>query len=106
MNWDKLLLEMLHGSRPAYDEPPEWREALRLYDSLPQEEAADLDRHLVTMIDEDYRNPYSSSDNLPFDDVMVNLPAGMTPDDLLCIEAAVLLAAEWSSARRSSPSTG
>jgi ADP-ribosyl-[dinitrogen reductase] hydrolase len=94
MDWDKLLLDILHSSRPAYDEPPEWREALKLFDGLTREEAADLDRHLVAMIDEDYRNPHGSSDNLPFDDVMVNLPAGMTPDDLLCIEAAVLLAAE------------
>ncbi|HWI51420.1 MAG TPA: ADP-ribosylglycohydrolase family protein [Symbiobacteriaceae bacterium] len=94
MDWERRFLEILHASRPAYDEAPDWRGALQLYHGLSGAEALGLDRALLAMIDEDYRNPHSSRENLPFDDVMVNLPAGMAPDDLLCIEAAVLMAAE------------
>ncbi|HWI64080.1 MAG TPA: ADP-ribosylglycohydrolase family protein [Symbiobacteriaceae bacterium] len=88
MEWERRFLETLHASRPSYDEPPDWRAALAFYDADPDE------RLLLAMIDEEYRNPFSSRENLPFDDVMVNLPAGMAPDDLLSIEAAVMIAAE------------
>lgn len=91
---ERRLLEVLHASRPAYDEKPDWRAALSLYMELDPASAAEMDRLVVRIIDEEYRNPYSSREELPFDDVMVNLPAGMTPDDLLCIEAAVMVAAE------------
>lgn len=94
MDWDRLLLEALRGSQADYDDAPDWRAALALYEGLSTEQATALDRHLVSMIHDDYRNPHSSREQLPFDDVMVNLPAGMVPDDLLCIEAAVLVAAE------------
>lgn len=94
MDWERLLLQTLLDSRPAYDEAPDWRSALALYDGLTAEQAAELDRTLLAMISDEYRNPHSTRENLPFDDVMVNLPAGMVPDDLLCIEAAVLVAAE------------
>lgn len=94
MDWDQRLLALLHGSRLGYDDAPDWRAALSLYDGLSPSEMAALDHHLLGMISEEYRNPHSSRENLPYDDVMVNLPAGMVPDDLLCIEAAVLVAAE------------
>jgi ADP-ribosyl-[dinitrogen reductase] hydrolase len=95
MQWDRPFLETLNRSRPDYDEPPRWQAALDLYAPLGGEEAALLDRAVIAMIDEDYRNPAGNgAGDRPFDDVMVNLPAGMTPDDLLCIEAAVLVAAE------------
>jgi len=94
VDWDLRLLAALRSSRPAWDEPPDWRAALTLYEGLPPEDAADLDRAVAAMIDEDYRNPHSCAENLPFDDVMVNLPAGMTPDDLMCVEAAALVATE------------
>lgn len=93
-DWDRAFLQLLKGSRSSYDQPPDWRAALGLYDGLGFTEAAGLDAALVAMIDEEYRNPYSAKENLPFDDLMVNLPAGMVPDDLLCLEAAVLVTAE------------
>lgn len=95
-DWDRLILEALHASRPAYDEPPDWHAVLALYEGLGPAAAGELDRALVAMIDEEYRNPHRSAESFPFDDVMVNLPAGMLPDDLLCVEAAVLVAAERS----------
>lgn len=94
MDWEQRFLTVLKGSRPAWDEPADWRTALALYEGLPAEEAAGLDRLVLKMIDAQYRNPHASYERLPFDDVMVNLPLGMSPDDLLCIEAAVLVAAE------------
>lgn len=94
MDWEQRVLTALKQSRPAWDEPADWRAALALYEGLPPADAAELDRVVIAMIDLRYRNPHSSHEQLPFDDVMVNLPAGMSPDDLLCIEAAVLMAAE------------
>lgn len=94
MDWQQRFLEALHRSRPAFDEPPDWRAALDLYAGLSLAEQAELDQTVIGMIDEDYRNPHAGAEEVPFGDVMVNLPAGMTPDDLLCIEAAVLVAAE------------
>lgn len=94
MDWDRFFLEALRGSRPAYDEKPDWRAALALYTGLTAQEAAALDAAVLAMIHEDYRNPYSSHEAQPFDDLLTALPAGMSPDDLLCIEAAVMVAAE------------
>ncbi|MDF2629805.1 MAG: putative dinitrogenase reductase activating glycohydrolase, partial [Symbiobacteriaceae bacterium] len=94
MDWDRLFLERLRASQIDYDDVPDWRAALTLYEGLTPDQAASLDRQIINMVDEEYRNPYSSREHLPFDDVMVNLPAGMVPDDLICIEAAVLVAAE------------
>ncbi len=94
LDWDLKFLEALRSSRPAWDEKPDWRAALALYDGLSPQDVAALDRTVIAMIDEDYRNPHSAMDNVGFDDVMVNLPAGMTPDDLMCVEAASLVAAE------------
>lgn len=94
MDWERRFLEVLKASRPAWDEKPDWRVALELYKGLSPAEAADLDRTVLKMIDQDYQNPHSNRFDLPFDDMMVNLPAGMVPDDLLCIEAAVMVAAE------------
>lgn len=94
MDWDQKFLEAVRSSRPAWDAQPDWRAALVLYNGLSPQDAAALDRTVIAMIDEDYRNPHSSMDNFAFDDVMVNLPAGMTPDDLMCVEAAALVAAE------------
>lgn len=92
--WDASLLYTLQSSRPAYDEPPRWESVLALYAGLTDDQAESLDRSLLAMITEEYRNPHSDRADMPFDDVMVNLPAGMHPDDLLCIEAAVMVAAE------------
>lgn len=94
MDWEQRILEALRASRSAWDEPPDWRVVLGLYDGLDGTEAAALDAVVLRMVDLDYRSPHASGDPLPFDDVMVNLPGGMTPDDLLCIEAATLVAAE------------
>lgn len=91
---ERRFLEVLHESRPAYDEKPDWRAVLSLYVELDPATATELDQLVVRMIDEEYRNPYPSRAALPFDEVMTGLPAGMTPDDLLCMEAAVLVAAE------------
>jgi ADP-ribosyl-[dinitrogen reductase] hydrolase len=94
MDAELRFLTALRESRGAWDEPADWRAALALYDQLSPDEAAALDRAVLAMIDIGYRNPHASHERLPFDDVMVNLPAGMSPEDLLCIEAAVLVAAE------------
>jgi ADP-ribosyl-[dinitrogen reductase] hydrolase len=95
MDWQRRFLDTLNQSRPAYDEPPQWRAALALYEGLTAADATQLDQAVVAMIDEEYRNPYSAQTaEQPFDDLMVNLPAGISPDDLLCMEAAVLVAAE------------
>ncbi|HYG58596.1 MAG TPA: ADP-ribosylglycohydrolase family protein [Symbiobacteriaceae bacterium] len=94
-DWEQRLLDTWRASRPAYDEKPQWRAALALYDGLTPHETLELDRTLLGMISEEYRNPHSSDrEDLPFDDVMVNLPAGMSPDDLMCVEGAALVAAE------------
>lgn len=94
MDWDRLFLSALRSSQLDYDDAPDWRAALALYDGLTPDQASDLDQHIVSMIHDDYRNPHSSREHQPFDDVMVNLPAGMVEDDLICMEAAVLVAAE------------
>lgn len=94
MTWEAQFLEALRQSRPAWDEPPDWRAVLALYDGLSAEEAGELDRLILRMIDEEYRNPHSNREPQPLDDVMVNMPQGMAPEDLLCIEAAVMVAAE------------
>lgn len=94
MDWDKRFLEALRASRLAYDEPPDWRAPLSLYEGLSATDAAALDRTLLKMIDEDYKNPHSDPEPEPFGDVLTALPAGLAPEDLLCIEAAVLVAAE------------
>lgn len=94
MSWEQAFLEALRQSRTAWDEPPDWRAALALYRGLGPGQQAALDRTILGMIDEEYRNPFSSRESLPLDDVMVNLPEGMVPEDLMCIEAAVLVAAE------------
>lgn len=94
MDWELRFLTALRESHPAWDEPGDWRTALALYDGLSPAETAELDRVVLTMISPTYRNSHSSHERLPFDDVMVNLPLGMSPEDLLCIEAAVLVAAE------------
>jgi ADP-ribosyl-[dinitrogen reductase] hydrolase len=88
MDWDRLVLEALEASRPDPWEPPDWRAALLLYDGLSPAEAAALDQRLLAMIDLDYRNPYAESVE------GVHLPNGMRPGDLLCLEAAALIAAE------------
>lgn len=94
MDWQQRFLAALQAARPAYDEPPDWRAALSLYEGLSTADAAALDETVIAMIDEDYRNPHGTAESLPFEDVLTGLPAGMRPDDLLCIEAAVLVAAE------------
>jgi ADP-ribosyl-[dinitrogen reductase] hydrolase len=94
VDWDRLFLEALKRSRSEFDEKPDWRAALALYDRLAPAEQAELDRAVVAMIDEDYKNPHASADSSPWEEVLAPLPAGMTPDDLLCIEAAVMVAAE------------
>ncbi|MDB4897945.1 MAG: putative dinitrogenase reductase activating glycohydrolase [Firmicutes bacterium] len=94
MDWQQPFLVAVKQSQQAWDDQPDWRGALLLYDGLTAGQADALDRTVIAMIDEDYRNPFSGKAERPFDDVMVGLPAGLTPDDLLCIEAAVLVAAE------------
>lgn len=94
MDWEQRFLQALLEARPAWDEPGDWRAALALYAGLSESEAAELDQTVLRMIDLHYRNPHASQERQPFDDVMVNLPQGMSPDDLRCIEAAVLVAAE------------
>lgn len=94
MDWELAFLSALRNSRPDWDSPPDWRAALALYEDLPSAEARTLDAAVLRMVDQDYRNPHSSHDSLPFDDVQVNLPAGMVPEDLLCVESAVLVASE------------
>jgi len=93
MDWEARVLEALRNSRPHWDAPPDWRAVLALYGGLGPAEAAALDRTLLTMIDLGYRNPHAERELQPFEGVEVSLPAGMAPEDLLCIEAAVLVAA-------------
>lgn len=94
MDWELAFLSALRNSRPDWDAPPDWRAALALYENLPPADARILDAAILRMVDQDYRNPHSSHDSLPFDDIQVNLPAGMVPEDLLCIESAILVASE------------
>lgn len=88
MDWEKRVLEVLEASRPDPWEPPNWRAALDLYAELSTAEASRLDQTLLRMIDLTYRNPHAE----PVEGV--SLPNGMRPGDLLCLEAAVLVAAE------------
>ncbi len=94
MDWELRILTALKESRPSWDGPADWRAALTLYDGLSADERTALDQTLLRMIDIQYRNPHSTHERLPFDDVMVNLPLGMSPEDLLCMEGAALIAAE------------
>lgn len=94
MDWELQILTALRDSRTSWDEPADWRAVLALYDGLSPTETAALDRALIGMIDIGYRNRHSAHERQPYDQIEVNLPLGMSPDDLLCIEAAVLVAAE------------
>jgi ADP-ribosyl-[dinitrogen reductase] hydrolase len=94
MDWQQRFLVALKASKAAWDERPDWRAALALYEGLSPTEAAGMDQAVVAMIDEDYHNPHSVVEDEPMEGLLTNLPAGMTPGDLLCIEAAVLVAAE------------
>ena len=60
MDWELRILQALEGSRPGWDEPPDWRAVLALYEGLAPDEAAALDRTVVRMIDLGYRNPHAS----------------------------------------------
>lgn len=93
MDWDLRVLEALRAARAHWDEAPDWRAVLALYEGLSPDEAAALDRALVSTIDIGYRNPHTAREQQPFDQLEVGLPSGMAPEDLLCIEAAVLAAA-------------
>lgn len=88
MDWEKRVLEVLEASRPDPWESPDWHAALALYEDLSNEEATQLDQTLLRMIDLAYRNPHAE----PVEGV--SLPNGMRPGDLLCLEVAVLIAAE------------
>jgi ADP-ribosyl-[dinitrogen reductase] hydrolase len=88
MDWEKRVLEALEASRPDPWEPPDWRAVLALYDDLAAADATQLDQTLLRMIDLAYRNPHAQ----PVEGV--SLPNGMRPGDLLCLEAAVFVAAE------------
>ncbi|MBP2017668.1 ADP-ribosyl-[dinitrogen reductase] hydrolase [Symbiobacterium terraclitae] len=94
MDWHLRVLEALRASRTDWDEPPDWRAVLALYEGLGPAEAGELDRTLVSMIDIGYRNPHADRELQPFEQVSAGLPSGMAPEDLLCLEAAVLAAAE------------
>lgn len=94
MDWEQRILQALESSRAGWDEPPDWRAALALYDGLSPAEAMELDRTFVRMVDIGYRNPHAAWQPRPFDQIEAGLPSGMAPGDLLCIEAAVLVAAE------------
>jgi len=94
MSWEHRFLQALKDSRAGFDQTPDWRSALALYNNLPADEAKQLDRAILAMIDQDYRNLDSIGEQEPFADVMTTLPAGMDPDDLLCVEAAVMVAGE------------
>lgn len=94
MDWEQRILQALEASRADWDEPPDWRAALALYEGLSPAEAGELDRTFVRMIDVYYRNPHAALEPQPFDQIVTGLPSGMSPGDLLCIEAAVLVAAE------------
>jgi|GEM_PF-382089 len=93
MDWDLRVLEALRASQAHWADQPDWRAVLALYDGLGPAEARALDRALVSMIDIGYRNPHAERERQPFDQVEAGLPSGMAPEDLLCIEAAVLVAA-------------
>lgn len=88
MDWEKRVLEALEASRPDPWAPPQWQAVLALYEPLGAPEAAELDQSLLSMIDLAYRNPHAE----PVEGI--SLPNGMRPGDLLCLEAAVLVAAE------------
>ncbi len=94
MNWDQRFLQALQASRNEVDGTPNWRLTLGLYQHLSKSDSQQLDRAVLAMIDQDYRNSDSMGEHDLFADVMTSLPAGMDPEDLLCVEAAVLVAAE------------
>lgn len=94
MTWDQRFVKVLQDSKSGFDQTPDWRSALGLYKDLNPSESHQLDRAVLAMIDQEYRNPESIGEHDPFADVMTSLPAGMDPDDLLCVEAAVMVAGE------------
>jgi hypothetical protein len=94
MVWEERVLESLQQLDSGSDENQAWRVVLDLYAGITSADAAELDLTILKMIDQDYRNAYSRDPvDSPFEALKATLPSGMKPDDLLCVEAAVLTAA-------------
>lgn len=91
MDWHAEVLRLVQGNGAGfgYGVLP-WQEVAALHHRLPPAAADELAATLLTMIDLDYRNPHS----VPASDELLPLPAGMLPDDLLCLETAVYVCVE------------
>nr|PZN72709.1 MAG: hypothetical protein DIU55_05175 [Bacillota bacterium] len=94
MDWELRVLQALESSRPAWDEPPDWRAGLALYEGLSLGGQRGLGRTNVRLIDLGDPNTPARREPGAVEQIEASLPAGMTPSDLLCIEAAVLVATE------------
>jgi hypothetical protein len=95
MVWEQRVLASLQQLDSGSDDNQAWQVVLDLYAGITPPDAAELDLTILTMIDQDYRNAYSRDPvDSPFAALQATLPSGMKPDDLLCVEAAVLTAAE------------
>lgn len=68
-----------------------WEAVVALWQEADAAGRRALEERLLAMVDLDYRNPHS--DRAPAEEGIPALPAGMQPDDLLCLEAAALAGA-------------
>lgn len=93
MDWDREILGLLRagGAGFAAGHVP-WQALVQRYRELGPVERAAMGARLLAMLDLDYRNPHSEAPDP--DAGGVPLPAGMKPEDLLCLEAAAYAAAE------------
>lgn len=96
MDWDRLVWEAIKETADEWEnDPGDWRAVLDLFDRTAAADRPDLERALLRMIDQDYRNPFSKEPGeTPWGAAAgTAMPAGMRPDDLACVEAAVLTCA-------------
>lgn len=92
MDWDLEVLNLLreNGAGWVADRVP-WEALVDRYQALPWPQREALAERLLAMLSLDYRNPHSEPPDP--DEPGPGLPAGMRPEDLLCVEAAAYAAA-------------
>lgn len=89
VDWDREVLRILreHGAGTQADLVP-WQPVADCWRGLAPVEAEALGQRLLAMLDFDYRNAHSEDPYVGDGMELLPLPAGMKPDDLLCLEAA------------------
>lgn len=85
------VLKALHQAGAGFEAGlVPWEAVVDLWRAAGPEDRRALEQKLLEMLDLDYRNPLA--DFVPGEEGIPGLPAGMQPDDLLCLEAAAFAA--------------